>query len=170
MKVGMGVYPPEHMEEILEARNRQAAGPTAPARGLTLISMEYEKELRPVIAGENKHWSYRLIQTEVLEKKQAYLVIGRCEDEFFDALLMRVSHQAVRNGARRVYAADLEGERNGKSRIQVGKDYGYYQFTEAGENVLVPVDNWDQFLDFEDTEWTGKPFSPEWFLTEGIIP
>lgn len=46
MKVGMGVYPPEHMEEILEARNRQAAGPTAPARGLILISMEYEKELR----------------------------------------------------------------------------------------------------------------------------
>lgn len=23
MKVGMGVYPPEHMEEILEARDRQ---------------------------------------------------------------------------------------------------------------------------------------------------
>lgn len=111
MKVGMGVYPPEHMEEILEARDRQAAGPTAPARGLTLISMEYEKELRPVITGENKHWSYQLIQQEVMEKKKAYLVIERCEDEFFDALLMRVTHQAVRNGARWVFVTDKERDR-----------------------------------------------------------
>ena len=35
MKVGMGVYPPEHVEEILEARDRQQAGQTALARGLT---------------------------------------------------------------------------------------------------------------------------------------
>ena len=40
MKVGLGVYPPEHVEEILDARNRAAAGPTAVARGLTLISLE----------------------------------------------------------------------------------------------------------------------------------
>ena len=45
IKVGMGVYPPEHVEEILYARDRQAAGGTAPAKGLTLISLEYEKEL-----------------------------------------------------------------------------------------------------------------------------
>lgn len=28
------------------------------------------KELRPVITGENKHWSYQLIQQEVMEKKK----------------------------------------------------------------------------------------------------
>ena len=38
MKVGMGVYPPEHVEEILEARDRQQAGQTALARGLTLVN------------------------------------------------------------------------------------------------------------------------------------
>ena len=181
MKVGMGVYPPEHMEEILEARDRQAAGPTAPARGLTLISMEYEKELRPVITGENKHWSYQLIQQEVKEKKKAYLVIERCEDEFFDALLMRVTHQAVRNGARWVFVTDKESQRCGTSRIVENKDYGYYRFTfahqmpgmkeevteaasykaEAEAVKPVPVEQYG----FQPDE-----ISTSWFVTEGIIP
>ena len=181
MKVGMGVYPPEHMEEILEARDRQAAGPTAPARGLTLISMEYEKELRPVITGENKHWSYQLIQQEVKEKKKAYLVIERCEDEFFDALLMRVTHQAVRNGARWVFVTDKESQRCGTSRIAENKDYGYYRFTfvhqmpgmkkevteaasykaEAEAVKPVPVEQYG----FQPDE-----ISTSWFVTEGIIP
>ena len=42
IKVGSGMYPPEHMKEILEARNRQAAGDTAPAKGLTLVEIIYE--------------------------------------------------------------------------------------------------------------------------------
>lgn len=41
MKVGLGVYPPEHVKEILEACDRSAAGPKAPAKGLTLIGIEY---------------------------------------------------------------------------------------------------------------------------------
>lgn len=36
MDVGAKKYPPEHMRSILEARDRSAAGPTAPAKGLTL--------------------------------------------------------------------------------------------------------------------------------------
>ena len=34
--------PPEKMEEILEEKNRAAAGPTAPAKGLMLAGMEYQ--------------------------------------------------------------------------------------------------------------------------------
>ncbi len=41
LKVGMGVYPPEHVKEILEAKNRSMAGQTAEARGLTLEEIEY---------------------------------------------------------------------------------------------------------------------------------
>lgn len=41
MEIGSGKYPPEAVKEILEAKNRAAAGPTAPARGLTLISYEF---------------------------------------------------------------------------------------------------------------------------------
>lgn len=40
MEIGRGSYPPEHMKEILEAESRQAAGPTAPACGLTLVKYE----------------------------------------------------------------------------------------------------------------------------------
>ncbi len=43
MKVGLSVYPPEHVKEIIEACDRNAAGPKAPAKGLTLIGIEYEE-------------------------------------------------------------------------------------------------------------------------------
>lgn len=41
MEIGRGSYPPERMGEILAARDRRAAGPTAPACGLTLIKYEF---------------------------------------------------------------------------------------------------------------------------------
>ena len=41
--MGMGQIPPEKITEILEAKDRAAAGPTAPAKGLTLVGMEYEE-------------------------------------------------------------------------------------------------------------------------------
>jgi tRNA pseudouridine38-40 synthase len=39
--VGKGTLRPEAMSDILAARNRSAAGATAPARGLYLVSVEY---------------------------------------------------------------------------------------------------------------------------------
>lgn len=41
MDVGRGRYSPDSVAEILAACDREAAGPTAPARGLTLASIEY---------------------------------------------------------------------------------------------------------------------------------
>lgn len=41
MEVGRGKREPESMPEVLEARDRSAAGPTAPARGLTLMRYEF---------------------------------------------------------------------------------------------------------------------------------
>lgn len=131
MKVGMGVYPPEYVGEIVDARSRQAAGQTAPAKGLTLVSLDYETELKPEIIGENKYWKYRLIQAEILPKKKAYLVIERCVAVDYDRLLTRLTHQAVRNGAKMVYVWDKEQE----GRIEPGKHYGYYQF-EPAHNML----------------------------------
>jgi tRNA pseudouridine38-40 synthase len=42
IKVGAGDIRPEQMRDILAACDRAAAGPTAPARGLTMIGLEYE--------------------------------------------------------------------------------------------------------------------------------
>ncbi len=41
MEVGRGQMPPERVKDILEAGDRQAAGPTAPACGLTLVGYEF---------------------------------------------------------------------------------------------------------------------------------
>ncbi len=41
IEAGKGAIDPKDMKAILEAKDRQAAGPTAPAHGLTLISIEY---------------------------------------------------------------------------------------------------------------------------------
>lgn len=43
MEVGKGSYPPEHMLEILAAKDREMAGPTARALGLTLVGIRYPK-------------------------------------------------------------------------------------------------------------------------------
>ena len=125
VKIGMGVYPPEKMEEILEEKNRAAAGPTIPARGLTLVSLEYEKELAPYLEGENKHWHYVLDQRNVPEKGLAYLTIERCEPEELDGVLRRVIHQAYRNGAKRVFVRDTFGEE--------GSICGYYRLRRQPE-------------------------------------
>lgn len=42
MEVGQGRRRPEDMEDILSACDRRAAGPTAPAHGLTLVKYEFE--------------------------------------------------------------------------------------------------------------------------------
>ena len=41
IEVGIGQYPPEQVKEILEACDREAAGPTAPAHGLTLMGIAF---------------------------------------------------------------------------------------------------------------------------------
>lgn len=41
LKCGMNMYPPEHVKEILDAKDRAAAGPKAEACGLRLVGIEY---------------------------------------------------------------------------------------------------------------------------------
>lgn len=41
LEVGQGKRVPEEIAEIIEAKDREAAGPTAPAHGLTLIKYEF---------------------------------------------------------------------------------------------------------------------------------
>lgn len=127
MKVGMGVYPPEHMKEILEARDRHTAGQTAPARGLTLIGIDYEKEPAQEVSGENEHWSYVLDQTKLVLEGDSYLTVKRCEKEELAGVLRRVIHQGYRNGAARVFVRDME------ERIRIGDCFGFYRLAECGK-------------------------------------
>ena len=42
VRVGRGFYEPEKVKEILEAKDRKAAGVTAPGHGLVLVKIDYE--------------------------------------------------------------------------------------------------------------------------------
>ena len=42
IRVGRGFYEPEKVKEILEAKDRKAAGVTAPGHGLVLVKIEYQ--------------------------------------------------------------------------------------------------------------------------------
>ena len=55
LRVGTGFWTPEHVGEILEAKDRRLAGPKAPAEGLTLLEirlLDFEKVLAEVRAEE----------------------------------------------------------------------------------------------------------------------
>lgn len=43
IRVGRGFYEPEKVKEILDAKDRKAAGVTAPAHGLMLVEINYEE-------------------------------------------------------------------------------------------------------------------------------
>ncbi|NPA43233.1 MAG: tRNA pseudouridine(38-40) synthase TruA [Chlorobi bacterium] len=43
--IGLGKYPPSHMHEIIRAKDRRAAGPSAPGYGLYLEKVEYPPEI-----------------------------------------------------------------------------------------------------------------------------
>lgn len=44
IQAGLGEIKPEELPQIIEALDRSAAGPTAPAHGLTMIGIEFEDE------------------------------------------------------------------------------------------------------------------------------
>lgn len=122
IRVGSGVYPPEHMKEILEARNRAAAGDTAPAKGLTLVAIDYEKEPAKEIVGENEYYRYVLDQSEMLTTGTSVLKIDFCTEEELERLIRRMVHQGYRNGAEKVLVEAADAV-----KIVDGAQYGLYK-------------------------------------------
>ncbi len=53
IEVGAGKYPPSRIPDIIKARDRSLAGPTAPAKGLVLIRIEYP-DYAPVSASPSE--------------------------------------------------------------------------------------------------------------------
>lgn len=184
LRVGTGLYGPEHVAEILDARDRQKAGPTLPAKGLTLLALDYEKELRPEIKASNRYWEYRLVQREIVKKRKAYLVIKRCADEEFERLISRVVHQAARNGARKIYVVDMDGwegtgaEEQGiwSGRIREGQVFGHYQmqrshcYLEMEKELGEPTDTTSSTDTTDTTDTTGSAGtgSPEDPIEAGV--
>lgn len=131
MRVGTGACPPEDMAAILAARDRRRAGDTAPARGLTLVGMEYEEELPQWRRRENEDWKYDILQSHMKKEGIAYFLIERCRDSEWESMVLRNVHQAFRDGAKQVMVTDLE-----KDRLQSGNQYGYYQVEKPDSEFL----------------------------------
>lgn len=55
LEIGRGQFAPGSMAVILEARSRSTAGPTSPAKGLFLHSVEYGRTDAPVVAPDRAH-------------------------------------------------------------------------------------------------------------------
>lgn len=122
LKVGTGYYEPEHVEEILDARNRSQAGPKAPAHGLTLVSIIEEEELKKEVHIENKYMDYIVVQREIMSKQKAYIIINRCVEEDFNRTIIRLAKQATRNGAKTVHICDRQ------QRLYEGYQADYFTF------------------------------------------
>lgn len=129
IKVGSGVYPPEHVKEILEARDRKEAGDTAPARGLTLVGIEYEKEPAKELCGENEYYRYVLDQRLMLSEGVSVLEIERCTDAEQNRLIRRMVHQGYRNGAKKVIVLIPDG-----MEISETETYGHYRLKHIEKN------------------------------------
>jgi len=68
IEIGKGLYPPEHMLKILEAKDRTLAGHTAEACGLTFMMVGYDEKynIRSVSENlKNTDKQYEMIQTEL---------------------------------------------------------------------------------------------------------
>ena len=130
IKIGSGLWPEDAMEGILEARDRSAAGPMAPARGLTLKSIEIEETLPECVSENNRHWAYEIDYRALPEGK---IRILRSDEGDYEALLLRLTKQVSRNGALYIHVTDETG------RLYDGKtaDYFTYQAEEQGSFVTV---------------------------------
>ena len=131
---------------------------------MTLVSLEYEKELSDELCGQNENWSYCLYQKEIEKEKKAYLAIERCKKEEFDRLVQRVVHQAARNGADLIYVLDVTGQ------MKEGSRYGYYPMESCSEEEENTV--WKVLLKSSVGEqvkiWREQRL--RWFWTKNTIP
>ncbi len=169
IEVGRGVYPPEYVAEILSAKDRRKAGQTAPAKGLTLVSMEYEQQLPQWHCQKNKEWEYCILQSHIQKERTAYFLINRCRDDDWRQFVRRNIHRTFQNGADKVFVADLQ-----KSRFEEGERYGYYQIRKPQPEEEAEVMN---MLEHEEKAQMDKILGgeaektekrPSWYLAEDI--
>ena len=132
IKVGLNIYPPEHVKEILLAESRDAAGPKAPAKGLTLIGIQEQERLAPVIISHDDCFDYVVVQNDIESKSRSYVVINYCKDSKFEQVVEHIVRQQIRNGAEKVYVYD-----KCSGRLKDGMMVGNYTFRQPETDLLI---------------------------------
>lgn len=126
LRVGTGLYTPEHVEEILHGRDRSLSGPKVPPEGLTLVSIEPE-DLEDEIQISNRYMDYRLVQKYIESGGYVLLEIRRCVPEDFERTILRLCKKCARNQAEKIYVRD------DTHTLESGDTYGYFTFAVPDE-------------------------------------
>lgn len=108
IEVGLGKYPPEQVKRIIDSADRTQAGPCAPAKGLTLLGIVYEKTLADRLMVCNERMVYCLTQKEISSRQEASLCIWSCKEEKLSELLVRMTKKSFRLGAKHLYVTHME--------------------------------------------------------------
>lgn len=108
LEVGLGKYPPERVKEIIDIGKRELSGPCAPARGLTLLGIDYEEQLADELHVFNERMHYSLVQKEIPTKQEACLTVFWCQEELLEDLIVRMTKKAFRLGAKKLYVRHKE--------------------------------------------------------------
>lgn len=132
IKIGSGLWPEEKMQEILDARDRSEAGPTAPPEGLTLKEIVEETELPPKVTEENPYWGYEIDYTKAPERGE--VIVHHVSERDRESLFLRLTKQVSRNGCRYVYLKDETGF------LKPGDSVSYFTFEEAEDGFLRTYD------------------------------
>lgn len=103
LDVGEGRYAPEKVKALLDGGKREDAGPCAPAVGLTLVKIDYEKQLPDELHVWNERMHYSLVQKDIAAKQEAYLTIFDCKEELLEDLIVRMTKKSFRLGAKHLY-------------------------------------------------------------------
>ena len=127
LRVGTGLYTPEHVEEILHGRDRALAGPKVPPEGLTLVSIDPEEGLEDEIQISNRYMEYRLVQKYIEGEGYALIEIRRCVPEDFERTIIRLCKQCARNQAEKIYVRD------DTHTLKAGDTHGYFTFGKPEE-------------------------------------
>lgn len=145
IKIGGNIIPEDSMGHILEARDRAAAGPRAPAEGLTLVSIEEEKQLPAQETEDNPHWGYEIDYRSLPDGK---IRIVHAEEADYDALLLRLTKRVSRNGALYIDVIDETG------RLFDGRKADYFTFHAVQDRPHV-------FRTVDERKLSGEDLDPE---------
>ncbi len=109
LEVGKGFLAPEKVKEILNARDRRQAGGTAPAEGLTLVSIEPLK--LPESERNTNDWiDYTIDRSGMETEKKVTMTVRRFVPQELSRMVERTAKHAFRDGAEALFVSIPEKE------------------------------------------------------------
>ena len=146
LEVGTGRIRAEQVREILEARDRRAAGRKVPACGLMQLGIRFCEEEYPQVV-ENDDWSYTLT-TEGEELTITFKSLKRREDG--QVLIGKLAAHAFRDGKKKVFlklepsAKEVifpEGEAGSEGAYRIGRFEAVRISEETSDFSLISPEN-----------------------------